>query len=151
MSSPDKRYYTDATGHKNQYHLRELYCDEFRTLISRFFPHMHMMFQRIGYGSIIVPEHPEPGFHEYRGDFSGFSVASDLQEAMYNIVVASGAPLKNLPISFWDGMLLHERRVQELEAEVATARRRLTVAKKSLPMRVGRIVTAPLSLFGMLR
>lgn len=151
MSSPDKRYYTDATGHKNQYHLRELYCDEFRTLISRFFPHMHMMFQRIGYGSIIVPEHPEPGFHEYRGDFSGFSVATDLQEAMYNIVVASGAPLKNLPISFWDGMLLHERRVQELEAEVATARRRLTVAKKSLPMRVGRIVTAPLSLFGMLR
>jgi ubiquinone/menaquinone biosynthesis C-methylase UbiE len=24
MSSPDKRFYSDATGHRNQYHLREL-------------------------------------------------------------------------------------------------------------------------------
>jgi len=151
MSSPDKRFYSDATGHKNQYHLRELYCDEFRTLISRFFPHMQMMFQRIGYGSIIVPEHPEPGFHEYRGDFAGFSVGTELQEAMYNIVVASDAPLENLPVSFWDGMPLHDQRVQVLEAEVAAARRRLAVADKSLAMRIGRIVTAPLSLLGRLR
>jgi len=149
ISSPDKRFYTDATGHKNQYHLRELYCDEFRKLISRHFPHTYMMFQRIAYGSIIVPEHPEPGFHEYRGDFSGFSVRAELEEAMYNIAIASDAPLKNLSLSFWDGMPLHEQRLRDLEEEISAVRRRPAVVNKSLAMRVARAVTASLMLFGI--
>jgi len=145
MSSPDKRFYTDATGHKNQYHLRELYCDEFRDLIGRHFPHTQMLFQRIAYGSIIVPEHSEPGFHEFRGDFSGFTVGTELQAAMYNVVVASDMPLKNLPISFWDGM----ERLQDLEANADRAHQQLTAMRKSLAMRVGRVITAPLALFGL--
>jgi SAM-dependent methyltransferase len=149
MSSPDKRFYTDATGHKNQYHLRELYCEEFRTLIDRHFPHSQMMFQRIGYGSIILPEHPAPGFQEYRGNFTGFTAANELHGAMYNIAVASDAPLTNLTLSFWDCMSLYEERLQELELELHHARQQVTVAKKSLAMRVGRVVTAPLSLFGL--
>jgi len=145
MSSPDKRFYTDATGHKNQYHLRELYCDEFRELVGRYFPHTQMMYQRISYGSIIVPEHPEPGFDEYRGDFSSFTVGTELQAAMYNIAVASDAPLKNLPISFWDGM----ERLQDLEANANRAHQQLRAMRKSFAMRVARAVTAPLSLFRM--
>jgi len=145
MSSPDKRFYTDATGHKNQYHLRELYCDEFRELIGRYFPHTQMMFQRVGYGSIIVPEYPEPGFHEYRGDFSGFTVGTELQAAMYNVAVASDTPLKNLPISFWDGI----ERLQDLEGNTNRAHQQLTAMRKSLAMRVGRVITAPLALFGL--
>ncbi len=145
MSSPDKRFYSDATGHRNQYHLRELYCDEFRALISRYFQHTQMMYQRMSYGSMIVPEHPERGFDEYRGDFSGFTVNAELQEAMYNIAVASDGPLKNLPISFWDGM----GRLQDLEANANQAHQQLRAVRKSFAMRVARAVTAPLSLFRM--
>lgn len=151
MSSPDKRFYTDATGHKNQYHLRELYCDEFRRLIGRHFAHSHMMFQRISYGSIIVPEQPASGFQEFRGDFSDFSVGTGLQEAMYNIVVASASPLTHLPVSFWDGMPLYEQRLQDLEAELAAARRQLAIQHKTFSGRVARAMTAPLSLFGVRR
>ncbi len=145
MSSPDKRFYSDATGHRNQYHLRELYSDEFRALISRYFQHTQMMYQRMSYGSMIVPEHPERGFDEYRGDFSGFTVNAELQEAMYNIAVASDGPLKNLPISFWDGM----GRLQDLEANANQAHQQLRAVRKSFAMRVARAVTAPLSLFRM--
>ena len=149
MSSPDKRYYSDAPGYTNPYHVRELYCDEFRTLIRRHFQHSHLMFQRIGHGSMIVPEHPASGFHEYRGGFTGFSVGTELQESMYNIALASDVPIANLPISFWDSTSSYRQHVRQLEGEVAVAQQELATVHKSLATRVGNFVTAPLSLLGL--
>lgn len=108
ISSPDKRYYTDATGHSNPFHLRELYCDEFRTLLGRFFKHTRLFLQRIAYGSVIVPENAAPGFTEYRGDFMGFTVEQTLREAMYNVIIASDEPLPEWRISLWDTSSLFE-------------------------------------------
>ena len=102
ISSPDKRYYTDATGHANPFHLRELYCDEFHSLLGRHFKYTTLFLQRIVYGSLIIPQNAVPGFTEYRGDFGGFTAEQTLREAMYNVIVASDQPLSEWPISLWD-------------------------------------------------
>lgn len=103
ISSPDRRFYSEATGHKNPFHLRELSCDEFCGLLARFFPHCRLLRQRVVHGSLIVPEGSMSGFREYRGNFSGFHSHPLLQEAMYDVIVASDEPLPAWPLSFWDG------------------------------------------------
>lgn len=108
MSSPDKRYYSDLTGHKNPFHLRELYRDEFHALIQRFFPHACFLLQRISYGSVIVPETPLRGFIEYRGDFDAIETHSGLREAFYNIAIASDEPIGEVPTSLWDATAIYE-------------------------------------------
>jgi len=102
ISSPDKRYYTDATGHTNPFHLRELYCDEFHSLLGRHFKYTMLFLQRIVYGSLIIPQNAAPGFVEYRGDFTGFTAEQALREAMYNVIIASDEPLPEWRISLWD-------------------------------------------------
>jgi O-antigen biosynthesis protein len=104
ISSPDRRYYSEATGHMNPFHLRELSRDEFRELITRFFPHVRLLRQRIVNGSLIVPEGSIAGFREYRGHFADFRGQPLLQEAMYDVIVASDEPLPDWPVSLWDGM-----------------------------------------------
>jgi ubiquinone/menaquinone biosynthesis C-methylase UbiE len=47
ISSPNKRVYSDARGVVNPYHLRELYLDEFRALLDRYFPVTRIFGQRI--------------------------------------------------------------------------------------------------------
>jgi 2-polyprenyl-3-methyl-5-hydroxy-6-metoxy-1,4-benzoquinol methylase len=36
ISTPDKLFYSDVTGYRNAYHVKELYLDEFKALIERF-------------------------------------------------------------------------------------------------------------------
>src|SRR5688572_1731916 len=48
MSTPDKKFYSEITGYKNEYHLKELYSHEFRDLVSRYFPHVQLLAQFAG-------------------------------------------------------------------------------------------------------
>lgn len=53
ISSPDKYYYSDLPNYKNQFHVKELYYDEFKTLISSYFKKTFFFNQRTFGGSII--------------------------------------------------------------------------------------------------
>jgi SAM-dependent methyltransferase len=55
ISSPNKAVYTDATGYKNPYHVKELYFEEFDILLRKHFAHVEMYGQRISAGSILRP------------------------------------------------------------------------------------------------
>ncbi len=55
ISSPDKKEYSDLTGHDNQFHVKELYYSEFEELIKKNFEHQTMLGQRIKYGSYVTP------------------------------------------------------------------------------------------------
>jgi len=56
ISSPDKQAYSIDTNYKNPYHVKELYRHEFSELVSRYFQHVRIHGQRIGFGSIIACE-----------------------------------------------------------------------------------------------
>jgi len=56
MSSPNKRLYTDACDYHNEFHVREMYRDEFEQLLQADFPHIHWLGQKLLFHSLIWPE-----------------------------------------------------------------------------------------------
>jgi ubiquinone/menaquinone biosynthesis C-methylase UbiE len=56
ISCPNKAEYTDRRGTKNEFHVKELYRDEFATLVSRRFPHSTWYGQKPTFYSVIAPE-----------------------------------------------------------------------------------------------
>ena len=53
ISSPDKKTYSDDTGYRNEFHLRELYRNEFENLLSRHFPSWHLFGQKLLFQSAL--------------------------------------------------------------------------------------------------
>ncbi len=47
VSSPDKAQYSDAAGHDNPFHVRELYRDEFEALLRAHFPAQRLFAQKL--------------------------------------------------------------------------------------------------------
>jgi GT2 family glycosyltransferase/ubiquinone/menaquinone biosynthesis C-methylase UbiE/predicted nucleic acid-binding Zn-ribbon protein len=60
ISTPDKRVYTDAADQKNEFHVRELYLDEFRSLLTKHFGQVRLYGQRPVVASVITPTDGEP-------------------------------------------------------------------------------------------
>jgi len=56
VSCPNKAEYTDKRGTKNEFHVKELYRDEFAALVARRFPHSTWYGQKPTFYSVIAPE-----------------------------------------------------------------------------------------------
>ncbi|MBB5208708.1 class I SAM-dependent methyltransferase [Chiayiivirga flava] len=56
ISTPDKRTYTDLSGATNEHHVRELYRDEFESLLSVRFPHHRLFGQKLLFASVLWDE-----------------------------------------------------------------------------------------------
>ena len=54
ISTPDKFEYSDRTGNKNPFHVRELYRDEFAQLLHSNFRNVQILWQRVIYGSTLL-------------------------------------------------------------------------------------------------
>lgn len=142
ISSPDKATYSDAAGFRNEYHVRELYRDEFEQLLRRRFPYVRLYAQRLLFQSAIWsldPPDPQGAGHYATADGHG-GVEQGLHYApMYFIAVCSRQPLPPLPASSWFGdrdetvyrHYNHEirqnmaagGRIAELEAQLAALQR----------------------------
>lgn len=55
ISSPNKKTYTDMSGKVNHFHVKELYTNELRNLISNYFSIIKLFWQQYMGGSIILP------------------------------------------------------------------------------------------------
>ena len=53
VSSPDKRTYSDISGFRNEFHVRELYRDELLALLAPQFPHVALYGQKLLFQSAI--------------------------------------------------------------------------------------------------
>lgn len=69
VSTPDKRTYSDETGFRNEYHVRELYRDEFEALLAPRFAHRTLFGQKLLFASAIWRQ---PG-----GDWSAVTMDAD--------------------------------------------------------------------------
>jgi SAM-dependent methyltransferase len=56
VSCPNKAEYTDKRGTKNEFHVKELYRDEFAALVAGRFPHSTWYGQKPTFYSVIAPE-----------------------------------------------------------------------------------------------
>ena len=56
ISSPDKAEYSDKPGYRNPFHVKELYKEEFRSLLTAHFRQVKLFGQRVMRGSILAEE-----------------------------------------------------------------------------------------------
>lgn len=148
ISTPDKRNYSDARGYRNPYHVKELYLEEFRALIRRYFNSSDFYLQAMTYGSLIVPEQQSSGFRYCGGDFSATWTASTLPEPRYVLCLAcNGGDLPPLDASIFSANENHRRsvrRLEQAESRLTAMSSQLRDLQHSLSLRIGRSLTAPL-------
>lgn len=97
ISSPDKHEYTDVSGEQNEFHVHELYRNEFETLLSSYFAHHKLSGQRVTYASVLASAAPNESFISWEHD--AIIADSGLSRPLYFMALASDAPLPPLPHS----------------------------------------------------
>ena len=128
ISSPDKFEYSDVPRHANEFHVKELYRDEFRDLLARHFRHVTLYGQRIFAGSVVAPLGAEAAALKSLWFMGGRTHGRDgLFRPLYFIALASNSAPGDMPTTLFDGVeqLLWSReeiiqrrdhRIRELEA-----------------------------------
>jgi 2-polyprenyl-3-methyl-5-hydroxy-6-metoxy-1,4-benzoquinol methylase len=89
ISTPDKLIYSDKKNKQNPFHVKELYKDEFKTLLSAHFKNVVILKQLFFCGSMLLPENfTEHSFTNFEGDFNKIDKTKEI-EAEYLIALAS--------------------------------------------------------------
>lgn len=91
LSSPNKQNYTDETGVSNKFHIKELYKEEFLSLVAENFSNISSFGQRLVFGSAIISDEMtnKLNFIEQNGRV----VEAGLPRAVFSIALASDSRL----------------------------------------------------------
>lgn len=104
ISTPDKMYYSDVRKFNNHFHVKELYREEFKDLISTQFDYCALYDQLYLNGiSIICNEKANINNHEmvFTGDYN--KIENTALHPLYLIAIAGVSQVKVVETSFFDG------------------------------------------------
>lgn len=93
ISSPDKLEYSDKPVYHNPHHVKELYRDEFRNLLSSYFKNHSIYGQRVMYGSAVFCEEGLTPVRNYEIADETLSPIPGVPHAVYLLAVASDAEI----------------------------------------------------------
>lgn len=144
ISTPDKKFYTDKRNYKNPFHVKELYCEEFKSLLSSFFLNTQFYFQNNVVSSSIVPENNQSGRSRFFN--GGFNCINEVPfNPLYILGIASDGALPETEISFFDAQYVYQNQVQEQIRLAADTRAMETsnVYEHSISFLAGRFITFP--------
>jgi GT2 family glycosyltransferase/SAM-dependent methyltransferase len=142
LSSPNRPVYSEAAGHHNEFHVRELDFGELDSLLRRHFPKVHYLGQRLGVvsnmtvlGDDVVPQRAVGTLVESGGRVEQRSPR--LGDPVYFVAVASRSDLPDSApsILFSEDEDLHRhhrdvsRWARSQDAEIASLRENLTKAQ----------------------
>lgn len=97
ISSPDKHVYTDLRDYHNEFHVRELYRDEFEGLLNAHFAHTRIYGQKLLFQSVLWdPDHAPSVARASTLNTDGKVQAHADYQALYFIAVCSSLPLDQL-------------------------------------------------------
>lgn len=102
ISTPDKLYYSDQRNFNNQFHIKELYKQEFTDLISKNFSKIQLLTQQYSNGNSIIQNE---SIHNELQIFSGdYEEITDLTiNPLYLIAIASDYIFEYQKLSVFDG------------------------------------------------
>lgn len=130
ISSPDKYEYSDIPGFHNEFHVRELYAEEFERLLNDNFTHHQMLGQRIVFGSLVAGSEKD-SFVSWQKD-SLESFFPGLSHAEYCIAIAGDGVLPALPHSILKGTLEEADKVVNLRESLNKAQNRIHELEQEL-------------------
>lgn len=135
ISSPDKLNYSDKTGHINEFHVKELYKDEFVELISKHFLNYSIMYQKFISASIIISNNSHSDFKLYQGDFEKVSEYDFSANAMYILCLASDAELPNINSSIFNSSIDYNELIDK----------KIKLVQQSLSFKIGNFLLIPIT------
>jgi hypothetical protein len=105
ISTPERHEYSDVTGYRNPYHVKELDRREFEHLMRSHFQHVAVAGQRIRGGSIVGPldESTNTSFVTFPVAGADVNRVQGLHAPVYLLALACDKPLQALPIGLLDG------------------------------------------------
>lgn len=102
ISTPDKLYYSDNRSFNNQFHVKELYKQEFTDLISRNFSKMQLLTQKYSNGnSIIQDETTHNELLIFSGNYE--EIKDVIINPLYLIAIASDGVFGDQKTTIFDG------------------------------------------------
>lgn len=116
ISTPDKKNYSDKTGYKNPFHMKELYPEEFSGLLHRYFKNVQVLSQQITLSSVITTG-DAAGLKMYTGDYSNIQT-DNTENRLYCIALASDTMLPSINNSLFNGRSVFAEAVSEKEKMV---------------------------------
>jgi SAM-dependent methyltransferase len=91
VSSPDRHAYSEVSGFRNEFHVRELYRDELLALLRPYFPSVDLFGQKLLFQSVIWALEGSSGEHEAStADRSAGAIAPNLDYAPLYFVALCG-------------------------------------------------------------
>lgn len=94
ISSPDKLYYSDLRRYHNEFHVKELYENEFKDLVRRHFAHADFYYQQPTFASLLLPEKEGNSLVQYTGSYNEINKITT-RRGMFIVSIASD---KELPL-----------------------------------------------------
>lgn len=118
ISTPEKLTYSDNALYKNPHHVKELYLEEFRGLVNKYFNYSKMFFQKSMYCNVLFPETNNPSsLVECNGDWNNINTHPNIQKQMYNICIASNHPIQQDYISIFNIFDMNEK-MEKIKKEI---------------------------------
>ena len=136
ISCPDKYEYSDKPNYRNEFHIKELYRDEFLNLLKGFFKNHCIYGQRVVYGSLVLSEEGFGDIGSYDIGDGELNVISGTPQAVYLIAVASDKEIPRLKSGIFQQPVGDSGVVKELGSHVE----RLEGAVDSLNATLGSLV-----------
>jgi len=131
ISSPDKLRYADLPGHRNPYHVKELYADEFEALLRRYFREVRMFGQRVCFGSYVMPfrDDSRQAFLTMKGSPECVEAEKGMADPVYLVALAGNDQLPELACGIFDNTRalvesVVQMRLQQAREELQTQWRR---------------------------
>ena len=119
MSSPERANHGDKDGYVNEFHVLELYGQEFLDLIGRYFPHVAHLRQQALTCSALWPAVREACPEVYAGSWDGFATLRELRRPAFHVIVAGHAPVAVPSASLFDGTGLAQAYAARQATEIA--------------------------------
>jgi SAM-dependent methyltransferase len=130
ISSPDKAIYTDKLQNRNEFHLRELYRDEFEGLLRAHFPAYRLWGQKLLFQSAIWALKDQPGVSFQQEDAGEFeSLSRPRHEPVYFIALCAAdeccLPKGETGLSLFDdsGESVYEHYYHEIRNNMAAGKK----------------------------
>jgi ubiquinone/menaquinone biosynthesis C-methylase UbiE/glycosyltransferase involved in cell wall biosynthesis len=137
ISCPDKYEYSDKPNYQNEFHVKELYREEFRNLLKEYFKNHCIYGQRVVYGSLVLSEEGSGDIGSYDISDRDLNVISGTPQAVYLIAVASDKEIPRLKSGIFQQPVGDSGVVKELSAHGE----RLESALESLSTTLNSLVT----------
>lgn len=145
ISTPEKLFYSDLPKFENEYHVKELYLEEFHNLSAKYFKNVSMVFQKLAYGSLLISEKNNVAFKHYAGTVGEIESNSQIPKPTYNICLASDGTVPPVGVSLFDAAKIladyKARSSLRLDVRLESLSKQLDDVVNSRSYRLGRMLT----------